>query len=60
MTCSKCDGLNDRAGQRYCRPCHAAYQRMYRARRRRAQIAVRQLLEVALSHVKPKIETVSQ
>lgn len=25
--CSKCGGPRDRPGQRYCRACHAAYQR---------------------------------
>ncbi len=29
--CSKCGGRNDRAPQRYCSGCHAAYQREWRA-----------------------------
>lgn len=32
--CSKCDGLNDRAPQRYCAGCHARYQQAWRARHR--------------------------
>lgn len=30
--CSKCAGPRDRAGQRYCRACHNAYSRAWRAR----------------------------
>lgn len=29
--CSKCDEPNTRKGQRYCKKCHAAYQKRYRA-----------------------------
>lgn len=29
--CSRCDGINDRLPQRYCRPCHNARMRQYRA-----------------------------
>jgi len=29
-TCSKCDELNDRPGQRYCKSCHAEYMRKNR------------------------------
>jgi hypothetical protein len=29
-TCSGCAGPRDREGQRYCRPCHAAYMRAHR------------------------------
>lgn len=28
--CSKCDSPNDRAPQRYCARCHAAYQKNWR------------------------------
>lgn len=28
--CQKCEGPNDRLGQRYCRPCHANYMREWR------------------------------
>lgn len=31
--CSKCEGVNNRAPHRYCRACHAAYQRDWRAGR---------------------------
>jgi hypothetical protein len=31
--CSKCDKHNDRQPHRYCRACHAAYQRIWRAGR---------------------------
>lgn len=31
--CSRCDLPNDRAPQRYCRACHAGYQRAWRAAR---------------------------
>ena len=30
--CSGCGGQQDRAGQRYCRPCHAAYMRANRSK----------------------------
>jgi len=30
-TCSRCDKPRNRRGQRYCRACHAAYQRKHRA-----------------------------
>lgn len=29
--CSRCDQVNDRVPQRYCRACHAARMRQYRA-----------------------------
>ncbi len=32
--CSRCGGAQDRAGQRYCRRCHAAYQRERRPKHR--------------------------
>ena len=31
MNCSKCSGPNDRGGQAWCRSCHAAYMRDWRA-----------------------------
>lgn len=31
MTCSRCGSPRDRPGQRYCRACHNAYQRAWRA-----------------------------
>lgn len=30
VPCSRCGGPRDRAGQKYCRACHAAYQREHR------------------------------
>lgn len=33
--CSKCDGPNDRAPQRYCKACHAEYQNKWAAEQRR-------------------------
>jgi NMD protein affecting ribosome stability and mRNA decay len=45
MTCSSCHGDNDRAPHRYCRACHAAYQRNWR--RQRAE-----LLQALLANVK--------
>ena len=29
-SCSNCGGSRDRANQRYCRACHAEYQRIFR------------------------------
>ena len=34
VQCSKCDGLNDRLPQRYCRSCHAAHMRKTRPKYR--------------------------
>jgi len=34
LRCSACGAAHERAGQRYCAPCHAAYQRRWRAARR--------------------------
>jgi hypothetical protein len=33
MKCSECAADNDRAPQRYCSTCHAAYQRRWRKQR---------------------------
>jgi hypothetical protein len=34
MQCSGCHNDNDRAPHRYCRRCHAAYQKIWRRRRK--------------------------
>jgi hypothetical protein len=34
MQCSGCHHENDRAPQRYCSKCHAAYQKIWRRRRK--------------------------
>lgn len=37
-TCSRCRQPMDREGQRYCRRCHAAYQRAWRRRGPRRRV----------------------
>jgi hypothetical protein len=32
LRCSRCDAINDRSPHRYCRACHAATMRDWRAR----------------------------
>ena len=33
LTCSRCGGIRDRPGQRYCQDCHNAYMREWREAR---------------------------
>jgi hypothetical protein len=42
--CSKCGAPRRKPGQRYCRACHAAYMRDWRARERSTRLHVCQVL----------------
>jgi hypothetical protein len=50
--CSKCDGLNERAPQRYCVACNREYQREWK--RSRAMVPRESLTEEQAKRLRPR------
>lgn len=53
MKCSGCNNNNDRAPHRYCRACHATYQRQWRRARNEEFRALLEIVTRETSEVRP-------